>query len=60
MQKLFALKEDLRVYSCQNSKIITKQEGQVVLNRSPELYNRYLLKAGHVPGDTLGQGHFCS
>ena len=27
----------------------------MALNRSPELY---LLKAGHVPGDDLGPGHF--
>ena len=32
-----------------------KQEGQVALNRSPELY---LLKAGHVPGDTWGLATF--
>ena len=35
-----------------------KQEGQVALNRSPEfclkLTYSYLLKADHVPGDTLG------
>ena len=33
-----------------------KQEGQEALNHSPEFYlkltYRYLLKAGHVPGDT--------
>ena len=36
----------------------SKQEGQVALNRSPEfclkLTKRYLLEAGHVPGDTWG------
>ena len=32
-----------------------KQEGQVALNRSPALY---LLKAGHVPGDTWGRATF--
>ena len=37
----------------------TKQEGQVVLNRSHEfcikLIYRNLLKADHVPGDTWGK-----
>ena len=33
------------------------QEDQVVINRSPELY-MYLLKAGHIPGDTLGTATF--
>ena len=28
------------------------QEGQVALNRSSKSYCRYMLKAGHVPGDT--------
>ena len=35
-----------------------KQEGQGALNCSPEFFfkaNIYLLKAGHVSGDTLGQ-----
>ena len=32
-----------------------EQEDQVALNHSPELY---LLKAGHVPGDTWGQATF--
>ena len=39
-----------------------KQEGQEALNRSPEfclkLRYRYLLKAGHVPGDIWGWGQF--
>ena len=37
---------------------VLKQGGQEALNRSPEFClkftNRYLLKAGHVPGDTWG------
>ena len=33
----------------------SEQEGQVALNRSHELY---LLKAGHVPGDTWGRATF--
>ena len=33
-----------------------KQEGQEALNHSPEYRYRYLLKAGHVPGDTWGPG----
>ena len=32
-----------------------KQDSKVALNRSPELY---LLKAGHVPGDTVGRATF--
>ena len=40
-----------------------EQEGQVALNCSPKFclkltYTRYLLKAGHVPGDTLGEANF--
>ena len=39
-----------------------KQEGQKAMNRSPEfclkLTYRYLLKAGHVPGDTWGAANF--
>ena len=39
-----------------------RQEGQVVLNYSPEfclkLTYRYLLKAGHVPVDTWGKANF--
>ena len=42
--------------------ILPKQEGQVALSRSPEfclkLTYRYLLKAGHVPGDTCGGVNF--
>ena len=38
------------------------QEGQVAQNRSPEfslkLTYRYLLKAGHIPGDTWGGVNF--
>ena len=38
------------------------QEDKKALNRSPEfclkLTNRYLLKAGHVPGDTWGGANF--
>ena len=39
-----------------------QQEGQVALNRPPEfclkLTYRYLLNAGHVPGDTWGRANF--
>ena len=39
-----------------SEKITVKQESQVALNRSPEfclkLTNRYLLKAGHAPGES--------
>ena len=39
-----------------------KKEGQEALNRSPEfclkLTYMYLLKAGHVPGDTWGGANF--
>ena len=36
-----------------------KQEGQVALNRSSEIYiYRYLLKAGHVPGYTWDRATF--
>ena len=41
-----------------------KQEGQEALNRSPDfslkLTYRYLLKAGHVPGDTWGGINLCT
>ena len=41
---------------------LTKQEGQEAPNRSPEfclkLTYKYLLKAGHVPGDTWGGANF--
>ena len=41
---------------------IPEQKGQVVVNRSPEfrlkLAYRYVLKAGHVPGDTWGGANF--
>ena len=41
---------------------IPEQEGQVAINRSPEfclkLTYRYVLKAGHVPGDTWGGANF--
>ena len=42
--------------------MLSKQEGQEALNRSPEfclkLTYRYLLKAGHKPGDTWGGAKF--
>ena len=40
---------------------ISEQEGQVALSRSPEFFqrlHRYLLKAGHVHGDTWGRADF--
>ena len=42
--------------------VLNQKEGQEALNRSPELCfkltYRYLLKAGHVPGDTWGGANF--
>ena len=44
------------------SKKKSKQEGQEALNRSTVFYlklsYKYLLKAGHVPGDTSGGAYF--
>ena len=48
-------------FQCIPYKSLSKQEGQEALNRSPEflkLTYRYLLKAGHVPGDTWGGTDF--
>ena len=46
----------------QSAQMSCKQESQEALIRSPEfclkLTYRYLLKAGHVPGDTWGWANF--
>ena len=63
MVGMFACLPGLTQYKAEDKvSCLRKQEGQLALNRSPEFWvtltYRYLMKARHVPGDTLGRAYF--